>query len=329
MKIRLARRFNALFGVAGILLFLPFWSCAPKNSSGRDGKNGLRGTVSISGAFALYPLAVMWSEEFKAIYPDVRFNISAGGAGKGIADALSGMVDIGLVSRDVHEQEFDRGAYVVHVAKDAVVGTVSARNPNLDAILARGLTQEELQKIFVTGTVSRWNEVDPSFTAHDLHVYVRSDAAGAAETWAAFFGKSQEDLRGIGIFGDPGVVQAIQQNPLAIGFNNINYVYDLKTRKQVADIRVIPIDVDGDGTIGPDEAFYGSIDSLTDAVARGAYPAPPARNLSFLIKGKPEDVVVVEFIRFVLTKKSQSILLENGYIPLNDEQLEEEHAKLN
>ncbi|WP_257667556.1 PstS family phosphate ABC transporter substrate-binding protein [Parapedobacter tibetensis] len=303
--------------------------CAPKNSSGWDEEGKLQGMISVSGAFALYPLVVLWSEEFKTIHPNVRFNISAGGAGKGIADALSGMVDVGLVSRDIHEQEYERGAYVINVAKDAVVGTVNSQNPNMDYILKRGIKQEELKRIFVGGNLSKWNQIDLSFSSDDLHVYVRSDAAGAAETWASFLGQSQEGLKGIGIFGDPGIAQAIQKNPMAIGFNNINYVYDLKTRKQAAGIRVIPLDLNNDGVIGPDEDFYDDIDSLTHAVATGRYPSPPARNLSFLFKGKPQDVVLVEFIKFVLTKEAQSILLKNGYTPLNEDWLREELAKLN
>ena len=305
------------------------WGCAPKNVTGWDEEKGLQGMISVSGAFALYPLVVLWSEEFKAVHPNVRFNISAGGAGKGVADALSGMVDIGLVSRDIHQQEYDRGAYVINVAKDAVVGTISSQNPNLDDILKRGIKQEEFKRVFLAGNLSKWSQIDPSFSTDDLHVYVRSDAAGAAETWAAFLGESQEDLKGVGIFGDPGVVQAIQKNPLAIAFNNINYVYDLKTRKQTPGIRVIPVDLNNDGVITPDEDFYTDIDSLTNAVATGKYPSPPARNLSFLFKGKPQDVALVEFIKFVLTKESQSILLENGYIPLHEEWLTEELAKLN
>ncbi|MGK6352763.1 PstS family phosphate ABC transporter substrate-binding protein [Parapedobacter sp. DT-150] len=304
------------------------WGCAPENSSRWDKENGLQGMISFSGAFALYPLAVLWSEQFREIHPNVRFNISAGGAGKGIADALNGMVDVGLVSRDVHPQEYDQGAYVIHVAKDAVVGTVSSQNPNLDAILDRGIKQDELRRIFVEGGISKWNQIDPSFSADDLHVYVRSDAAGAAETWASFLGKSQEHLKGVGIFGDPGIAQAIQKNALAIGFNNINYVYDLKTRRQAEGIRAIPLDLDNDNLISPKEDFYGSIDSLAQAIAVGNYPSPPSRNLSFLMKGKPDDIVLIEFIKFVLTKESQGILLENGYIPLNEESLKEELAKL-
>ncbi len=41
-------------------------------------------TLSFSGAFALYPLNVKWSEEYKKNILDIRFNISGGGAGKGM-----------------------------------------------------------------------------------------------------------------------------------------------------------------------------------------------------------------------------------------------------
>ena len=59
----------------------------------------LQGTITASGAFALYPLMVKWGEEYQKLHPDVQFDISAGGAGKGMTDALGGQVDIGMVSR--------------------------------------------------------------------------------------------------------------------------------------------------------------------------------------------------------------------------------------
>src|SRR5450755_3872712 len=70
----------------------------------------LEGTISISGAFALYPITVKWAGEFRKLHPNVKFNISAGGAGKGITDALSGLVDIGLASRDIDPSEVKKGA---------------------------------------------------------------------------------------------------------------------------------------------------------------------------------------------------------------------------
>ena len=52
------------------------------------GQEKSTGQISISGAFALYPMVIRWADEYKKINPGVRFDISAGGAGKGISDAL-------------------------------------------------------------------------------------------------------------------------------------------------------------------------------------------------------------------------------------------------
>src|SRR5664279_780591 len=94
-------------------------------------KDDLKGNISISGAFALYPLTVKWAEEFRKIHPGVKIDISAGGAGKGITDALAKMVDIGMVSREISPEEVKKGAFAVAVTKDAVVATVSAVNPTI------------------------------------------------------------------------------------------------------------------------------------------------------------------------------------------------------
>jgi len=53
--------------------------------------DSLKGTITISGAWALYPMAVKWASEFQKIHPGVKIDISAGGAGKGIAGALGGV----------------------------------------------------------------------------------------------------------------------------------------------------------------------------------------------------------------------------------------------
>ncbi|MGZ7046324.1 MAG: substrate-binding domain-containing protein, partial [Candidatus Aminicenantales bacterium] len=76
----------------------------------------LRGSLSLSGAWALYPLALKWAEEFQKLYPGARVDVQAGGAGKGIADVLAGSVDIGMVSRDINPAETDKGALAVAVA---------------------------------------------------------------------------------------------------------------------------------------------------------------------------------------------------------------------
>jgi len=60
-----------------------------------------------------------------------------------------------------------------------------------------------------------------------IHVFTRADACGAADVWAKFLGDmKQEDLLGIAVQADPGLLEAVVKDPLAIGYNNLNYAYD-------------------------------------------------------------------------------------------------------
>ncbi len=287
----------------------------------------LSGQISISGAWALYPMVIKWSEEFRKIHPGVRIDVSAGGAGKGLADALNGMVEIGMVSREIYPEELKKGAFPIAVTKDAVVAVVSAQNPILNDILTKGLKKEAGNNIWITGKVKTWSQAFAVKSTAPIHVYTRSDACGAAEMWAKFFSKKQEDLLGVGVFGDPGLAQAVKKDPLGIGFNNIGYVYDATTKQQVKGLRVVPIDLNNNGKIDPDENFYNSMNEIIAAIGAGKYPSPPARELYFVTKGNPKNnKVLTEFIKWVLTN-GQKYVHEAGYIALPKEKIDAERKK--
>ena len=317
------RVIQSALAIAGIVIILSSF----KKTEPKPIADDLKGTINISGAFALYPITVKWAQEFKKAHPNVVFNISAGGAGKGITDALSGLVDIGLASRDINPAEVKKGAYTIYVTKDAVVPTFNTGNPNATTILAKGVKRDQFLNVFVTGSIKNWNQLGGNVSV-PIHIYTRSDAAGAAETWAKYFNKKQEDLLGVGVYGDPGLAQAVKKDVTGIGFNNLAYLYDLKTRKQVAGVHALPIDVNGNGKIDADENFYDTIDHLTEAIATGKYPSPPARNLGFLFKGKPARPELVAFVKYVLTD-GQKFVDENGYIQLSKQKIAEELKKVN
>jgi len=286
----------------------------------RPAPQELAGTVTLSGAWALYPMAVKWAEEFSKLHPKVRVEVQAGGAGKGIADALAGVVDLGMVSREIQPVETEKGAFAIAVVKDGVIPTICAKNPLLGKILASGLKKEVFTAVWITETAKTWGDALGTADKTGLHVYTRSDACGAAETWAAFLEKRQEDLKGIGVYGDPGLAEAVRRDPLGIGFNNINYAYDAKTLKPLQGIAILPIDLDGSGKIEPAESFYQDRDAITAAIAKGAYPSPPARDLYLVSKGRPQNPLLVEFLRWVLNE-GQKFVAETGYIGLSPEKL--------
>jgi phosphate transport system substrate-binding protein len=301
-----------------ITIALLLLACGSKSDISKSGE--MKGTITISGAFALYPMMTRWAEEYKRIYPGVQFDSSAGGAGKGMADALSGAVDIGMVSRDVTAEEEAQGAYWMAVAKDAVFPVVNAQNPVLADLMETGLSKDVFEGIFITGEIKTWGQAIGKVEITDeIHVYTRSDACGAAETWAKYLGGAQENLLGIGVFGDPGLLEAVVNDPLGIGYNNLNYAYDAYSYEAVTGAAILPIDVNNNGQIDPDEFLRNKSEAIT-AVKNGVYPSPPARVENLVTNGKP-DGLNKAFIQWILTD-GQNYLAEAGYIPLSDEQLD-------
>ncbi len=216
-----------LITIAGMALVILTQGCG---SSGKSGDE-LSGDLTLSGAFALYPMAQQWGEEFMKLNPKVRIDISAGGAGKGMTDVLSGLVNIGMVSREISPEEKAKGAFGIPVTRDAVVAIINAENPMLQVIMNKGLTKEQFKGIFITGSIKTWGELTGDKTNKDkINVYTRADACGAADVWAKYLGGKQENLQGTGVQGDPGVTEAVKSDKFAIGFNNICYAYDSKTK---------------------------------------------------------------------------------------------------
>lgn len=315
---------NILILLTGLLLFT---NCSNKSKQETtNSADGLSGTIQLSGAFALYPMAVKWGEEFRKLHPNVKIDISGGGAGKGMTDALAGVVDIGMVSREIYPEEVNKGAYILAVVKDAVIPTINANNPLLAEIKKTGLKKEIAQKLW-SKEISTWGQILGTSVTTPVHVFTRSDACGAAETFAAWFGKKQENLKATAVFGDPGVAAAVQKDKVGIGFNNIAYAYDQQTKKPFEGLSIIPIDVNGNGIIDPEEDFYENTETLVAAINDGRFPSPPARDLYLVTKGKPEKPEVIAFLEYVLTE-GQQYASETGYIRLSDDKLEQEVGKL-
>ena len=315
---------------ASLVVIIGLSSCnqSDMNKANANGDT-LKGKITLSGAFALYPLAVKWAEEFQKLHPKVTVNVSAGGAGKGMTDALSKMVDLGMYSKSVSPEERAKGAWWIAVAKDAVLPTISVSNPVLADLKKKGLTRQKLYDIFISGTMITWGQAVGNNSKVELQVFTRSDACGAADMWAKYLnGKKQEDLLGLGVNGDPGVADAVRRTPEGIGYNNLGFIYEMSTRKIYAGLEVIPIDLNGNGTVDPDEDFYGTMDQVMKAINDGKYPSPPARDLYFVSGGKPGNELVKVFLKWILSD-GQKFVNEAGYVSIKPEQIKTELQKLN
>ncbi|MEY7848497.1 PstS family phosphate ABC transporter substrate-binding protein [Natrarchaeobius sp. A-rgal3] len=288
--------------------------------------------VRISGGVGPLPMVEVWAD----IYEDqseTSFDISGGGTGVGVSDVLNDQVDVAMMGRQPDQEEIDQGLFAVPMLIDTVVGTVNADNPVLDEIQENGLTREDLEAIF-TREITNWGELVDGDVDEEIVVYGRSDASAAYKQWGDFLGGEDhaytenelEELADANHDGDQRVAEAIGSDENAISLNNINYVYDLGSGELEGDIRPIPLDLDGDGTLSEDEDFYETRREFLAAVEEGTYPAPPAREM-FLASNGPFEGEAYDFVEFVLTD-GQQYVRENGYVPLEEDRLEEAQENL-
>ena len=291
--------------------------------------NQQQNKIKVSGAFALYPLMTDWADEYRKIHPDIIIEVSGGGAGKGMSDALAKIVDIGMVSRDIYQEEIEQGAFWISVAKDAVVATINTKNPAVSHILSNGLTREQFEEVFILRNITTWGQLvnDSSITA-TIRVYGRSDSCGAADTWAKYLGEySQDDLTNVAdstINGDPNLAAAVQGDKQGIGFNNINYVYDSTTKEPYDNLIPVPIDLNGNGILEENEQFYDILKDIVDAIANNVYPSPPARALHLVTKTNFDDNEVAKnFVNWILTD-GQQYVTKSGYIQLSSETIQDQ-----
>lgn len=302
-------------------------ACAGAPATEPPAGDTLSGTITVSGAFALYPMMTVWADQFSRLHPNVQFDVQGGGAGKGMTDVLAGAVEIGMISRSIKPEEASKGAFWVPVAKDAVFPVVSAQNPVISDLTAKGISKEMFRKIFITGEIKTWGEATGKPDVKDeIHVYTRSDSCGAADQWSLFSGgKVQADLQGIGVNGEPALVDTVGKDPLGIGYSNLNSVFDVTTGQLVAGVVVPPIDINENGQADANE-YYRTKDDAVKAIADGIYPSPPARFENLATNGKPTGLTLA-FIQWILTD-GQNMLDEAGYVPLTTQQQEDALGKL-
>jgi phosphate transport system substrate-binding protein len=304
-----------------ILIILITAGCRPSEKRAAD-KGDLEGDVSISSAFALYPLVLKLSEEFHKDHPGIHFDISAAGAAKCVSDTLNGLVDLGGISREANPQEKERGLWSAAIARDAVLAIVSEDNPYLSHLLRQGASEAVLARLWISGDIRTWGDlIGDESISQPVHTYTRADLCGAGEIWAQFLGGQQENLQGIGVHGESWMAGAVKKDPLGIGYTNLNFAYDARSLAPVPGIRIVPIDLNGNSRIDPEEDFFSTRTQILEAIASENYPSPPSRKLYIITQGIPHRACVREFLIWALTQ-GQAHVAASGYIPLPEPVLE-------
>ncbi|MCL2003211.1 MAG: substrate-binding domain-containing protein [Oscillospiraceae bacterium] len=114
--------------------------------------SGLTGTLKVGGSTSVEPLMQSIRQAYIDLNPSVTIEISGGGSGTGISEATSGVIDIGMSSRALRDNEKE-ALEDINIALDGVAVIVNPANP------IENITIEQIKAIF-TGEITRWSGVN-------------------------------------------------------------------------------------------------------------------------------------------------------------------------
>lgn len=270
--------------------------------------SGVSGNLNSIGSDTLNNLMTLWAEGFKARYPNVNIQIEGKGSATAPPALIEGTAQLGPMSRamkqeeiDAFEKKFGYKPTEIKVAIDALAVFVHKDNP------IKGLTMQQVDGIFSStrksggSDITSWDQVGLSdWNGRAISLYGRNSASGT-------YGFFKDHALGKGDFkntvkeqpGSSAVVQGISADQYGIGYSGIGYI--------TPGVKAVPLASEGDKYV---EANYENCLS-------GDYPL--GRFLFLYINkkpGAPVDTLTGEFIKFIVAKEGQEIVLKDGYYPV-------------
>lgn len=286
--------------------------------------SGVAGNLSSVGSDTLANLMTFWAEEYKRQYPNVNIQIQAAGSSTAPPALTNGTSNIGPMSRKMKSKEVEafekRQGYkptAIRVAIDALAVYVNKDNP------IKGLTIPQVDAIFSStrkcggpADITKWGDLGltGSWDNRSIQIYGRNSVSG---TYGYFKKKAlcKGDYKNT-VNEQPGsasVVQSVSSSLNGIGYSGIGY--------KTSGVRAVPL------TKKEGKPF---VEATPDNAINKTYPL--SRFLYIYVNkhpNKPLPPLEKEFIKLVLSKVGQQIVIKDGYIPLPAKVLEKELEKLN
>ncbi len=114
--------------------------------------NGASGSVTVSGSSSVSPLMQKLIEGYNTVNPNVSIELQTSDSTTGMTDAINGMSDIGMASRELKQEELDAGLVNTVIATDGIAIIVNNESPITD------LTTEQVRDIYL-GNITDWSEI--------------------------------------------------------------------------------------------------------------------------------------------------------------------------
>ncbi|BCA80794.1 phosphate ABC transporter substrate-binding protein [Desulfuromonas sp. AOP6] len=271
---------------------------------------GVSGNLNSIGSDTLNNLMTYWAEGFRKQYPNVNIQIEGKGSSTAPPALIEGTAQIGPMSRkmktseiEAFESKYGFKPLQIGVALDSLGVFVNKDNPikelslqQIDAIFSKNRKGGYLQDIVTWSQVG----VTGSLANMPISLYGRNSASGT-------YGYFKDNALFKGDFKDivkeqPGsasVVLSVTEDKSGLGYSGIGYL--------TSGVKAIALSEKG----GP------AYEPTYENVLSGKYPL--GRMLYLYVAKKPNEPLpkmLEEFIKFVLSKEGQEVVVKDGYLPL-------------
>ena len=114
--------------------------------------NGASGKVVVAGSSSVTPVMEKLKEAYVAVNSGAEIEIQESDSTTGMTEAINGMSDIGMASRELKQEELDAGLVNTVIATDGIAIIVNNESPITD------LTTEQVRDIYL-GNITDWSEL--------------------------------------------------------------------------------------------------------------------------------------------------------------------------
>lgn len=254
-----------------------------------DGVASLEGRLTLTGSSTVAPLVTEIAKRFESLNPGVRIDVQTGGSGQGIADARSGIADIGMASRDLKPDEVDLVSHPI--AADGVGLIVHQSNP------IQELTPEQITAIYLD-QINRWSEL--SGNDQDIVVVHKAEGRATLEVFLQHFRIENPRVKADVIVGEnEHAIRTVATTEGAIGYVSIGTA-EANIEAGVP-IRLLPL---------------GGVEASTQNVASGDFPM--SRPL-ILVTTETPSALALEFIRFCQSPQVHDLIEAQYFVPITGE----------
>lgn len=243
--------------------------------------------LTVTGSSTVAPLALEIGKRFEAQHKGVQVNIQTGGSSRGIADARSGLADIGMASRKLAHSEQD--LFEHRIALDGIALIVNSKNPISE------LTDDDIRSIY-TGNITNWKDVGG--LDKPITVVNKAEGRSTLELFLKYMNLKNSDIKASVVIGDNQQgLKTVVGNPYAIGYVSIGAAEF--EEKYGAPIKRLPMD--------------GVIADVSQIQA-GTFPL--SRPLNLITKTPPEGLIK-KFIDFAQSSAVKDLIAEQYFVAPN------------